>query len=473
MASPKITHHGALHGVTGSCHEIHLMEDCSILIDCGLFQGDEEANAPFAFDPGKVLALIVTHVHIDHVGRIPELLDAGFSGPIFCSLPSAQLLPLVLEDALSIQGTDRNRLHAFIVKLGRLIRPLKYGEVFALSRAGHDLANLVLERAGHVLGSAWVSLELGADSYGSGQRLIFSGDIGHGESQILMPPTLPGVADVLVLESTYGDRFHGGRGERRRCLQAVISRALADGGTVLIPAFSLGRVQELLFDLASLLNQKEQNDLPIPGQPFIDWPQVPVILDSPLGSRLTEAYRNLEAFWKPEARVEDALRFPQLLTIDSAEQHHKVVNYLSSTLRPAVVIAGSGMCNGGRIVNYLKNMLRHPRHNILFTGFQAPATPGAVIKAAKGAEGFIAVDLDGQMYDVRAQVHVLDGYSAHADQEGLVAFANAAIGAKGQVKLVHGSSRARSALAKVLSGVLAPDVEIFSGGEKHTRHTLV
>ncbi|UFH51709.1 MBL fold metallo-hydrolase [Pseudomonas sp. KNUC1026] len=461
MQDPHITHHGAHLGVTGSCHQLHLAHGRSLLIDCGSYQGAEQSfEEAFAFDARQVVALVITHVHLDHVGRIPQLFAAGFSGPILCSEPSARLLPLMLEDAWKLAyGADPQRLARFLALLAERVVPLRFGAHHEVSEGGLWLARLRFERAGHVLGSAWVECELGLGAPGEGKRVLFSGDLGAGDSPLVRPPALPGPADTLVLESTYGDRLHTCRAERQRALEVAIEQALADQGTLLIPSFSLGRAQELLFELSQILQCKSLVAQGSGAHP-LNWPQLPVILDSPLASRITQAYRDLQAYWPEQSQEGQALQFPQMITLDNHEQHVHVVNYLASTVRPAIVIAGNGMCSGGRIVNYLKRMLPDPRHNVLFTGYQAKGTPGALLQAAEGAEGFIAVDLDGERLTVRARVQTISGYSAHADQAGLVAFAQAVGPELRRVRLVHGEARAKTALTRCLREGLADEVVI-------------
>lgn len=458
MPFPTITHHGAHQGVTGSCHQLHLSEACSVLVDCGLFQGNEavlQGNG-IEFDIAGISALVVTHVHLDHVGRIPWLLAAGFEGPILCSEPSAHLLPLMLEDAFRLMVTrDQPPVERYIQSVKRRIVALPYDQWHVLQASGASQCRIRLQRAGHVLGSAYVEFDIRASRALESQRVVFSGDLGSGRSALLRPPVSPERADVLVLESTYGDRVHGAQENRAARLERLIEKALGDQGTVLIPSFSLGRAQELLADIETILRNNGLGGSP-GAAGAVDWPQLPVILDSPLASRITQAYRDLQPHWNEEAQGRtqagrSPLAFPQLITLDSHEQHQRTVNYLASTLRPAIVIAGNGMCSAGRIVNYLKAMLRNPRHNVLFSGYQAKGTPGAVIQAAEGAEGFMGIDLDGERYDIRAGVATLAGYSAHADQAGLFAFVRGIPEPPREVRLVHGEARARNGLAQALA----------------------
>ncbi|MFK3774606.1 MBL fold metallo-hydrolase [Pseudomonas sp. NPDC089406] len=459
MLFPCISHHGGTRGVTGSCHQLHLDSDHSLLIDCGLEQGADARGASpgqLGFDISGIQALIITHVHLDHVGRIPALFAAGFRGPIFCSEPSARLLPLVLEDAYKLEiSREPAQVARYLAFLQERIVPLAFERWHELVERPGMRCAIRLQRAGHLLGSAYVECEVALGEVAT--RVVFSGDLGAPDNPLLRPLVPPERADLLVLESAYGDRLHPDRSERRKRLEAAIDRALADDGTILIPAFSLGRTQELLYELEDILHRKALLNEPggRVGGNFRDWSRLPVILDSPLARRITGVYRELHQFWRAEAsgRVlqgREPLGFRQLITIDSHAQHQQVVNHLKSTGRPAIVIAGNGMCSGGRIVNYLKAMLGDSRHEVLFVGYQAKGTPGAVIQASEGAEGFVQIDLDGQMYQIQAKVTTLAGYSAHADQEGLVRFALGAGESARRIVLVHGEVVAKRQLARAL-----------------------
>ncbi|CAG8871444.1 Ribonuclease [Pseudomonas fluorescens] len=462
---PTLSHHGATRGVTGSCHQLHLTPETSLLIDCGLEQGpdapDNPTTQPLGFPITGIQALIITHVHLDHVGRIPALLAAGFRGPILCSEPSAKLLPLVLEDAYRLTiSTNPAQVQRFIDFLNQHIVPIPFETWHPLTDHQDPTCRIRLQRAGHLLGSAYVECDMQYPGRPDTDRVVFSGDLGASGNPLLRPVQPPERADILVLESTYGDRLHGDRSDRQQRLEAVIDRALADHGTILIPAFSLGRTQELLYEIEDILHRKallqdgegRANDDPLQA---IDWTQLPVILDSPLAQRITQTYRDLHEYWNAEAQARlgegrKPLGFRQLINVEKHGQHQQVVNYLKSTGRPAIVIAGNGMCSGGRIVNYLKAMLGDPRHEVVFVGYQAKGTPGAVIQACEGVQGFVQVDLDGEMYEVRAKVVRLRGYSGHADQEGLVRFAlRGEVPAKGVI-LVHGDRGAKLALRETL-----------------------
>jgi metallo-beta-lactamase family protein len=464
LKHPKLIHHGAREGVTGSCHQLWLDEAVSILIDCGAFQGKDEAGddgGALDFPIDGVKALIVTHVHIDHVGRVPNLLAAGFEGPILCSEPSARLLPIVLEDAFRLSiSRNQEHLEQYLELIEQRIIPLPYGTWFTLHEANTVECRVRLQPAGHVLGSAYVELDL-VHPGEMGERVVFSGDLGAPHSPILPDLVPPERADLLILESTYGDRRHEDRAHRRNRLQAVIERALEDQGTVLIPSFSIGRTQELLYELEEILHEKhERADVAAEraeraggNGSEIDWPHLPIILDSPLARRFTDIYKELKSFWDNDARHRleagrKPLSFEQLVIVDSHEEHIGILNQLTQTARPAIVIAGNGMCSGGRIVNYLKAMLGDPRHNVVFVGYQAEGTPGREIQTYGPKGGY--VDLENERIDIRAGVDSVAGYSAHADQADLVGFVTRMKEWPSEIRLIHGESEAKQCLAQLL-----------------------
>jgi metallo-beta-lactamase family protein len=454
-----IDHHGAVDGVTGSCHQLTLADGRALLIDCGLFQGAEAGSdgaraerLEIGFAVAPIQALLLTHVHIDHVGRLPYLLAAGYRGPILCSPASAELLPLVLEDALAV-GFTRNRrlIEQVLTVLRQRIVPVPYAQWVDLSGKpvpgdGAD-GQIRLQPAGHILGSAYV--ECVAD----GQRVVFSGDLGAPNTPLLPAPAPPERAEVLVLESTYGDRLHEDRTTRVARLRAVIEHALRDGGTVLIPAFSIGRTQELLYELEALFHQHGSDG----ADPRAAWQELQVVLDSPLAADFTKGYRRLRASWDAEAmqRVRAGrhpLAFDELVTVDRHADHLRMVEHLSRSRQPAVVIAASGMCAGGRVVNYLKALLGDARHDVLFVGYQAAGTPGRDIQRYGPRGGYVM--LDGKRFDIRAQIHTIGGYSAHADQQNLIDFVTGIPTPPQEIRLVHGDADAKAALAEKLRAAL-------------------
>lgn len=472
MQYPSIVHHGAVTGVTGSCHQLQMDDEHALLIDCGLFQGAETSPEGRAgagklaidFSLDGIKALVATHVHIDHVGRIPYLLAAGFKGPILCSEPSAKLLPIVLEDAFKLGfSRDQKQVERYLKLIEQRIVALPYKQWFSLIDTPQLNARIRLQRAGHILGSAYVEVDLHYPETGEKKRIVFSGDLGAPHAPILPAPKAPYKADILVIESTYGDRLHEDRRSRRARLEKVLEHALSNQGTVLIPAFSIGRTQELLYELEDIIHrralkesaraQSSASKSSTSKATALDWTDLPIILDSPLASRFTTVYRELDHFWDAEARARLAkgrnpLAFRNLLTVDSHQAHLAMVNRLMQTAQPAIVIAGNGMCSSGRIVNYLRAMLGDARHDVLFVGYQADGTPGRQIQRFGPRSGY--VEFDGQRYDIRAQVHTIGGYSAHADQKGLVSFVTRMTQWPSEVRVVHGELEAKQQFTTVL-----------------------
>ena len=458
--NPTILHHGARDGVTGSCHQLFVEGRNSLLVDCGLFQGAETApdgrsaadRLEIDFPLEGVGALVLTHVHIDHCGRLPWLLAAGFKGPILCSEPSARLLPTVLADAFAV-GVSRDRalIERYLGKVEARIRALPYGKWHLVYRSPDASCRIRLQRAGHILGSAYVECELSGAAWPQPLRVVFSGDLGAPHAPLLPAPRPPWRADVLVLETTYGDRVHENRRDRRARLQAVVEHALEDGGTVIVPAFSIGRTQELLYEFEDILHRQRLR----PGPHAAAWGGLRIFLDSPLAQRFTALYRELQPFWDAEARARvragrQPLSYAQLVAIDSHEDHLANVRRLARSREPAVVIAASGMCAGGRVVNYLREMLGDPRHDVLFVGYQARGTPGHAIQTYGPRGGY--VELDGERVDIRAGIHTLSGYSAHADRDDLTRFVTRMRHLPGEVRLVHGEDAVRAAFAAHLQG---------------------
>ena len=467
----EIKHHGAVNGVTGSCHELRI-SDFGILIDCGLFQGQEKGRASSAMDLAidfpidHIRALVVTHVHIDHVGRIPYLLAAGFDGPIVCSEPSAIMLPEILEDALKIGFTrDRALITRVLDRIRSQLVPLPYGQWHEVVAGGDTALKVRLQRAGHILGSAYVECEV-HDGH-CNERIVFSGDLGASHAPLLPEPLSPEKADRLIIESTYGDKNHEDRESRRYRLKSVLEHALEDGGTVLIPAFSIGRTQDLLYEIEGLIAEFGESEISQSSAEgssgSLRWQDLEIVVDSPLAAEFTRIYRDLKPFWDDEARElvsagRHPLSFEQLTVINSHEDHLNAVEYLARTHRPCVVIAGSGMCAGGRVVNYLKAMLGDARNDVVFVGYQAAGTPGRDILTYGPRGGW--VELDGARYSISARVHTVGGYSAHAGQDDLLRFVAGIPEIPAEIRIVHGDSDAKHAFKQALEAI-APDSDIL------------
>ncbi len=445
---PNISHHGAVQGVTGSCHELHIDDQNSVLIDCGIFQGSDKSphgkadawNLELDFDIASVEALIITHCHIDHAGRIPWLLAAGFEGPIYCSKPTAKLLPLMLEDAAKIGITrDKKIIKKLVTKVTSMFRPLDYQQWATVN----DDLQIRLQRAGHILGSAYVECQINDDS---DKRIVFSGDLGAPHAPLLPAPKSPKKCHTLVIESTYGHKLHDERKNRKDRLKAIIQRCFDNQGAVLIPAFSLGRTQELMYEFEQIIYDNEA-----------EWGNFDVILDSPLASRLTKVYRELKPYWDDEAQhVIDQGRYPltfkQLQTVETHQEHKESVKFLQKTARPTIVIAASGMCNGGRITGYLKALLGDERTDILFCGYQAKNSIGRQIFKYGPKNGW--VEIDDERYEIKAKIHQIGGYSAHADQQDLLDFASNMETGPDVVRVLHGDERAKTTLQSKLQALL-------------------
>ncbi|HHC6484103.1 TPA: MBL fold metallo-hydrolase RNA specificity domain-containing protein [Vibrio parahaemolyticus] len=427
----KVLHHGGKDTVTGSCHELQL-ERGSILVDCGLFQGKDallgrqNRSLTIEFSLTKVKALVLTHAHIDHIGRLPWLLAAGFRGKIYCTRATAELVPLMLADGLKLQlGLGQQQRQHILNLIKQRLVPCDYHNWISIK----GLAYLRFQPAGHILGSAYLEFKLS-----NNEVVVFSGDLGPSNTPLLPDPIPPVKADYLFIESTYGDKHHESVKSRSTRLLSIIEHALEDGGVIVIPAFSVGRTQELLFDIEQLLYQESLHNA------------LPVILDSPLAREVTKTYRRFKKLWGKEAKKRvvqhrHPLGFEQCITIETHAEHMRLVNRLASTSEPAIVVAASGMCDGGRVVNYLEALLPDSRNDVLFAGYQAEGTLGRQIQ-----DGANTVEIEGKQIIVKAQIHTISGYSAHADQSDLIRFVEGIHPPPKEVHLIHGESVAKAEL---------------------------
>jgi metallo-beta-lactamase family protein len=434
-----LTFHGAARTVTGSCHEF-VCGGKRVLVDCGMFQGSrtlEGLNAgAFGFDPRKVDAVVLTHAHIDHSGLLPRLVAEGFTGRIWCTQPTADLLEYMLADAGRIQEADVLRRNRRRDRAGEEAFEPLYTEADALAAWGQSSAVELEEwfepapgfrarlwNAGHILGSASAEIEAG------GTRVLCSGDLGPEHKAFHPDPVSPVRFDHVLCESTYGDRE---REEltleaRRKLLEVEIRSALARGGNLVIPTFALERTQELLLDISELIRAKAI-------------PNVPVFIDSPLASRATQVFK------RHSAELEDldgACSFdcPNFHFTDSVAESIRL-----NSVSGAITLSASGMCEAGRIRHHLIHNLFRRDSTVLFVGYQAAGTLGRVI-----LEGAERVRISGQDVIVRASIRRIDSYSAHADQGELVEWIAGRAPILGSLFLIHGEAPALEALRKLAS----------------------
>ncbi|MGR5556915.1 MBL fold metallo-hydrolase RNA specificity domain-containing protein [Vibrio fortis] len=440
----QVIHHGGKHTVTGSCHELRV-EDQAILIDCGLFQGADTRPLEVEFKTQHLNALLLTHSHIDHIGRIPWLLATGFNQPIICTKATAAIAPLMIEDGLKLQGFSHRQRKQILKRIHSLIQPQAYHQWFPIPRApnhnkqkDHGRPSTLYARfqpAGHILGSAYIEVKLPNE-----EVVVFSGDLGPSNTPLLPDPVSPERADYLFIESTYGASNHSNIAERAETLNRIIDHSLEDGGAILIPAFSVGRTQELLFDIEQMIKQRSLSR------------QLPIILDSPMAHKITRSYRQFKELWGEEAKQRlsahrNPLAFEQCITIDDHRAHKKLVNRLKSTAEPAIVIAASGMCQGGRIMNYLSALLPDQRTDVILAGYQAHGTLGRALQ-----QGEMSVEIDQAHISVNAHIHTMSGYSAHAGQNDLMRFIEGITPPPKSIHLIHGEPKTQSTFTKILKG---------------------
>jgi metallo-beta-lactamase family protein len=445
----KIRFHGAAQTVTGSQHLLEI-NGSRILLDCGLYQGPRsetyERNRNYPFDPAKIDAVILSHAHIDHSGNLPQLVKHHFNGPIFATKATVDLADIMLRDSGHIQEADALFVNTKRARRGEPpIEPL-YTIEDAEQVASHFCSleydqsfeaapgvTACLVEAGHILGSAAVVLDIHEN--GRKLRLWYSGDIGRRKLPLLQDPILPEAADYLIMESTYGDKPHSDPEAAYLEFRDVVVRTVQRGGKVIIPAFAVGRTQELVY----YLNRMMQNG---------DVPLVPVFVDSPLAVNASDIFRKHPEIFDEETRdfvmkyKHPALDFPQLRYTRSVDESKA----LNTRTDPMIIISASGMAETGRILHHLRNNIEDPRNTICIVSWQAPYTLGRRL-----ADREKRVKIFGEGFTRRAEIATIGGLSAHAGQDLLVEYA---LAAKGQVKkvfLVHGEEKP----AMVLQGKLA------------------
>lgn len=459
----KLTFWGAARTVTGSMHQLDA-DGKRYLLDCGMYQGRrkeaEQRNRHFPFPPASIDAVILSHAHIDHLGNLPLLVKNGFAGPIDATPATADLAQPMLLDTAHIQEKDVEFLNKRRQYRGEdeieplyttedaqqtlpLFQPVPYYMPQPLT------ANLTYEfhDAGHILGSATILLR--SRENGREVRLLFSGDVGRPGLPIIRDPDPPPAADYLIMESTYGGRSHEDEGLVKNKLADVVNRTAAHGGKLIVPAFAVGRSQQLTLLLHELSDEHRV-------------PNIPAFVDSPLAVAVTEVFRKHPECFNDKTRQflndgNDPFGFTRLTYIQEASESKK----LNDLKGPCIIISPSGMCEAGRILHHLRNNLDNPRTTVLITGYQAADTLGR-----KLLDGWQEVKVFGEPVRVRATIESLQALSAHADQNELLAWMKPLAGALKKVFLVHGEPEAAEALQAAIQEEYGVETAVPAWGER-------
>ncbi|NKQ34085.1 MAG: MBL fold metallo-hydrolase [Chloroflexi bacterium] len=464
----KITFHGAVRTVTGSQHLLEV-NGRKILMDCGMYQGSRkktyERNLHLPFNAAEIDYLILSHAHIDHSGNIPNLVKSGFKGGIICTYATRDLCTIMLRDSAKIQQYDIEYLNKKrtrnnqpplepIYDSADVVESLKYFMGVGYERPFQFLPGITLTfyDAGHILGSAITVLDIEDEEEHRDIRLVFSGDIGRPDRPILRDPTFIDSADVLLVESTYGNRLHESADDADKKLERIVNETCKRGGKLIVPAFAVGRTQELIYRLHRLADKR---DIP---------PNLPIFVDSPLAIDATGIYRlhpeaydtELEAFLLGDKHG-GPFGF-EMVRYTRTVRESKELNFLRE---PAVIISASGMAEAGRILHHLKNNIEDPRNTILIVGWQAPHTLGRRL-----VEKQPTVKIFGEPYQLKAQVETINGFSAHADRNELLAWTRHIQTPPQHTYIVHGEEEASFALADALKKQQQfPDVHVPELGE--------
>lgn len=461
-----ITFYGAAQQVTGSCYLLESPACGRVLMECGIQQGGDAIerveDSRFRFEPGSIDAVVLSHAHLDHSGLLPKLIRAGFSGPIYCTKATQGLLRVLLEDAFGLYERDLEYENKRRQRKGkkkplepeytledvqtvlRLCVTSRYKQVVEIT----GQTTLRFLDAGHILGSAIVELNLTED--GKQKRLVFSGDLGKADSVLMNDPATPTEADLVMMEGTYGDRNHRNMDDTLDELESALHRAWQRGGSVMIPSFAVGRAQEILYHLGCLYHAGKLDD----------WT---IFLDSPMAIEVTRIYDHwLDIMDDEDLRCltesgkESLVKFLPTLNLSQSAEDSIAINDIK---QGAIIIAGSGMCTGGRIRHHFKHRIWDERNTIIFIGFQAQGTLGRLL-----VDGKKNVRMFGDEFAVNAEIATLGGFSAHAGQEGLIAWARNFKPAP-RLILIHGESGALQTLSKRLGTEFGVESEIPSRGD--------
>ena len=461
----KIKFCGAAAGVTGSCHLLST-ENHKILLDCGQFQGGKAQDAlneePFPFDPAEIECVVLSHAHIDHCGRLPLLVKRGFKGAIYCTDATADLLEVMLKDSGFIHEKEAEWQSRKNERAGRkpveplytvkdseetlkYVRPVMYDQLFEIN----DEMKVVFNDAGHILGSAIIELWTAEDD--NVYKTVFSGDLGVLDRPILRDPTIIKKADYVIMESTYGNRLHPENATSIEQLLDIVIKTTRRGGTVVIPSFAVGRTQELIYEFNRFYLERPEYKAELE--------KLTVYIDSPMATSATEVFRRNAQVFDEETKAyilkgDNPLDFPNLrFTRSTAESQA-----LNMDRKPKIIISASGMCEAGRIRHHLKHNLWDPKSSVIFVGYQAEGTLGRML-----TEGQKDVVLFGEAVHVNAEIYNLEGFSGHADKEGLLGWLSGFKVKPKQLFLVHGELESKEALAASIRERLGYDPVVVTG----------
>ena len=470
----KITFLGATRTVTGSNYLIEAAGK-KFLVDCGMWQGkaelEEENYQEFEFDPKEIDFMLLTHAHIDHSGRIPKLYKEGYRNKIYAHKATCDLCALMLPDSGHIQEQESEWKNRKRIRKGEepreplytaeealrcleIFEPVKYDEIIDITPEIHARFN----DAGHMLGSSII--ELWVEENGKRIKTVFTGDLGNNDIPLLNEPTMIEDTDFLVMESTYGSRLHIRNDNKAEDFLNIVAETLDNGGTVVIPSFAVGRTQEILYEIDKLKDIRKDEEF---RKKYKTLMRTPVYVDSPLAISATEVFKeNMDLFdeetQKEISKGENPLEFPGLKFTRTADES-KALNEDST---PSIIISASGMCEVGRIKHHLKHNLWNPKSTILFVGYQAPGTLGYnIVNGAK------TVKIFGEEIAVNARIEYIEGYSGHADQEGLMNFIYSFIQKPKHIFLVHGEEESQEVLKSKIDEETNLPVTIANFGETY------
>lgn len=460
-----LTFLGAAQEVTGSCHQLRSESTGTLLLDCGMHQGgdavDRVRDEQFEFDPAAIDAVILSHAHLDHSGLLPKLIHEGFGGPILCTHSTLELLDIMLRDSVGLYMRDLEHKNLRNARRGKPEEPADFtiedveqvltqceGHAYGESAPLGEGAVVRFHDAGHILGSSIVELEF--QDMGESKRLVFSGDLGKSDSVLMNEPVRLQSADVVLMESTYGDREHRDEDNTVEELRSILSDTWKQGGSVMIPSFAVGRTQDLLFHLGCLHYRGELDN----------WE---IFLDSPMAIAVTRVYdRWLKLLDDGDVKALSDVNKTSLesflprLNMTQSTEDSMAINRLKGG---AIIIAGSGMCTGGRIRHHIKQRIWDDRNTLIFVGYQAQGTLGRIL-----VDGASHIKMFNENFIVKARIETLGGLSAHAGQSGLIDWLSAFTD-NPRTMLVHGEPKAQDALAARIWADLGRRVEIPRRGE--------